>query len=361
MVARRRGETLNTDQSARVRRSVLKTKLTGPSTRADDARRLATRDDGAMDAPARARRAGRGRGRGRPGRGRGRRGGTTIPRDDARETRERRKIVIRNLPATLAREALEEALRRDGFGALDETFEWWEYANGEGARGDGGDDDDDDETRDDAVEVLRDGAARGDGEGAAREVRWGDVSRARAGRGGTGDRGRGGGEETRARVEYAPSQWTPREFGERYATAGETAPAENALEGTIEEDEDYLKFLGALEAKKKANGATTGAATPKNAESAPRKSTALLEFLWRQRAAAEREKGAGKKSSKKSSKKSGKASQSKTGAKTAAPRGAQDGIEEEEEDQNAEAEANGRAEPERAGERIEEDARDQDY
>ena len=189
---------------------------------------------------------------------------------------------------------------------------------GEGARGDGGDDDDDDETRDDAVEVLRDGAARGDGEGAAREVRWGDVSRARAGRGGTGDRGRGG-EETRARVEYAPSQWTPREFGERYATAGETAPAENALEGTIEEDEDYLKFLGALEAKKKANGATTGAATPKNAESAPRKSTALLEFLWRQRAAAEREKGAGKKSSKKSSKKSGKASQSKTGAKTAAP------------------------------------------
>ena len=82
-----------------------------------------------MDAPARARRPGRGRGRGRPGRGRGRRGGTTIPRDDARETRERRKIVIRNLPATLAREALEEALRRDGFGALDETFEWWEYAS----------------------------------------------------------------------------------------------------------------------------------------------------------------------------------------------------------------------------------------
>jgi len=271
-----------------------------------------------MDAPARARRPGRGRGRGRPGRGRGRRGGTTIPRDDARETRERRKIVIRNLPATLAREALEEALRRDGFGALDETFEWWEYARGKARGGTGGTTT---TTTRRATTPSRFYATvrRGETVKALRERYDGATFRVRA----RDEEGRaiegGGGEETRARVEYAPSQWTPREFGERYATAGETAPAENALEGTIEEDEDYLKFLGALEAKKKANGATTGAATPKNAESAPRKSTALLEFLWRQRAAAEREKGAGKKSSKKSSKKSGKASQSKTGAKTAAP------------------------------------------
>ena len=274
-----------------------------------------------MDAPARARRAGNSRrGRGRPGRGRGRRGGTTIPRDDARETetRERRKIVIRNLPATLAREALEEALRRDGFGALDETFEWWEYARGKARRGTGGTTT---TTTRRATTPSRFYATvrRGETVKALRERYDGATFRVRA----RDEEGRaiegGGGEETRARVEYAPSQWTPREFGERYATAGETAPAENALEGTIEEDEDYLKFLGALEAKKKANGATTGAATPKNAESAPRKSTALLEFLWRQRAAAEREKGAGKKSSKKSSKKSGKASQSKTGAKTAAP------------------------------------------
>ena len=226
--------------------------------------------------------------------------------------------MIRNLPATLAREALEEALRRDGFGALDETFEWWEYARGKARGGTGGTTT---TTTRRATTPSRFYATvrRGETVKALRERYDGATFRVRA----RDEEGRaiegGGGEETRARVEYAPSQWTPREFGERYATAGETAPAENALEGTIEEDEDYLKFLGALEAKKKANGATTGAATPKNAESAPRKSTALLEFLWRQRAAAEREKGAGKKSSKKSSKKSGKASQSKTGAKTAAP------------------------------------------
>jgi len=279
-----------------------------------------TRDARAMDAPAQTRRAGNARrGRARPGRGRGRRGGTTIPRDDAREeNRERRKIVMRNLPATLAREALEEALRRDGFGALDETFEWWEYAKGTARGGRGGTTT---TTTRRATTPSRFYATvrRGETVKALRERYDGATFRVRA----RDEEGRaiegGGGEETRARVEYAPSQWTPREFGERYATAGETAPAENALEGTIEEDEDYLKFLGALEAKKKANGATTGAATPKNAESAPRKSTALLEFLWRQRAAAEREKGAGKKSSKKSSKKSGKASKSKTGAKTSAP------------------------------------------
>ena len=227
---------------------------------------------------------------------------------------------MRNLPATLALDGLAEALARDGFGALDEAFEWWEYAMGKARGGRGRGTTTTTTRRATTPSRFYATVRRAETVKALRERYDGAVFRVRA----RDDEGRaiegeGGVEETRARVEYAPSQWTPREFGERYATAGETAPAENALEGTIEQDEDYLKFLGALEAKKKANGATTGAATPKNAESAPRKSTALLEFLWRQRAAAEREKGAGKKSSKKSSKKSGKASKSKTGAKTAAP------------------------------------------
>lgn len=55
---------------------------------------------------------------------------------------------------------------------------------------------------------------------------------------------------------------------------------ENVLEGMIEEDEDYLKFLGVLEVKKKVNGVMTGVATSKNAESAFRKSTVFFEFLW---------------------------------------------------------------------------------
>ena len=277
-----------------------------------------------MDAPARARRARNSRTRARDGRDADADDAarTTIPRDDARRERARgRKIVMRNLPATLdARRARAQrcwtgwvrrrSTRRSSGGST-------RRGRREGRTG--GTTTTTTTRRATTPSRFYATVRRGETVKALRERYDGATFRVRA----RDEEGRaiegGGGEETRARVEYAPSQWTPREFGERYATAGETAPAENALEGTIEEDEDYLKFLGALEAKKKANGATTGAATPKNAESAPRKSTALLEFLWRQRAAAEREKGAGKKSSKKSSKKSGKASQSKTGAKTAAP------------------------------------------
>jgi regulator of nonsense transcripts 3 len=193
-------------------------------------------------------------------------------------------------------------------------FEWWEYAPGKvrGRRADGGGGSTRRATtpsrfyaRAKTMETVK--ALRATYDGVVFYVRARDAE---------GRVIEGGGEETRACVEFAPSQWTPREFGARYAAPGETTNAENALEGTIEEDEDYLKFLDALEAKKKANGATPRAAAPKNAESAPRKSTALLEFLWRRRAAEQREKGSGKKSSKKSSKKTGKASASKTGAKT---------------------------------------------
>ena len=191
-----------------------------------------------------------------------------------------RKVVVRNLPCGLTREAFEETLARDGFD-LTSMFDWCDYAMGK-RRGRGG--------------------GRGVGaSSAASRSRWcGAAKTADTARkllekyGGARFRvrernaegepidGVGAVEETRAIVEFAPSQWTPREFGERFASAADGEGIKNALEGTIEEDEEYLSFVAAMNEPKSA-APVSGAVTPK-AESAPRRVSALLQYVWKKRA-----------------------------------------------------------------------------
>ena len=191
-----------------------------------------------------------------------------------------RKVVVRNLPCGLTREAFEETLARDGFD-LTSMFDWCDYARGK-RRGRGG--------------------GRGVGaSSAASRSRWcGAAKTADTARkllekyGGARFRvrernaegepidGVGAVEETRAIVEFAPSQWTPREFGERFASAADGEGIKNALEGTIEEDEEYLSFVAAMNDPKSA-APVSRAVTPKT-ESAPRRVSALLQYVWKKRA-----------------------------------------------------------------------------
>ena len=193
-----------------------------------------------------------------------------------------RKVVVRNLPCGLTREAFEETLARDGFD-LTSMFDWCDYAMGK-RRGRGG--------------------GRGVGAAsAASRSRWcGAAKTADTARkllekyGGARFRvrernaegepidGVGAVEETRAIVEFAPSQWTPREFGERFASAADGEGIKNALEGTIEEDEEYLSFVAAMNDPKSAAPVTPSRAVTPKAESAPRRVSALLQYVWKKRA-----------------------------------------------------------------------------
>lgn len=214
-----------------------------------------------------------------------------------------RKVIVRNLPCGLTREAFEETLTRDGFD-LTSMFDWCDYARGKrrgrsGGRGVG----------------AASAASRSRWCGAAKTAdtarklleKYGGARfrvRERNAEGEPID-GEGAVEETRAIVEFAPSQWTPKEFGERFASAADGEGRKNELEGTIEEDEDYLAFVAAMDEPKSAVPVSR-AVTPKT-ESAPRRVSALLQYVWKKRAneqrAAAASAGMAKLSTSKSSKK----------------------------------------------------------
>ena len=231
--------------------------------------------------------------------------------DRAREPRDAWKIVVRRLPATLRADAIERALDDAGFAPREAHFTWTEYRGGKWRVGGVGGR---------AAATSRWTAACANAE-TARRVRDafdGATFRVRE-RDEDGNPVEGGGvvEETRAIVELAPSQWTPRTFGERYATTSEEARV-NELEGTIESDEEYLKFVKALEDERAGARVKTGAVTPKP-ESAQRKSTALLEYLWKKRSQEERANGGASAKKKTNKKKKDKAS--KDGSKRPGPKG----------------------------------------
>lgn len=192
-------------------------------------------------------------------------------------------MVIRALPGRLARDAFERTLARDGFDPPSAFFEWVGYRTfgGTGVDGRGT------ARRTRARSIAYVACKTTEIAKRVRDRYHGATFRVRA-RDSEGRviEGEDGVEETRATVERAPSQWTPRTFGERYAsTSGETN-AVNALEGTIESDAEYLKFVSELE-NERTRTRTTGAVAPKQ-ESARRKSTALLEYIWKKRAVEER-------------------------------------------------------------------------
>ena len=217
-----------------------------------------------------------------------------------------RKVIVRNLPCGLTREAFEETLTRDGFD-LTSMFDWCDYARGK-RRGRGG-------GRGVGAASSASCASRSRWCGAAKTAdtarklleKYGGARfrvRERNAEGEPID-GEGAVEETRAIVEFAPSQWTPKEFGERFASAADGEGTKNALEGTIEEDEDYLAFVAAMDEPKNVMPVSR-AVTPKT-ESAPRRVSALLQYVWKKRAneqrAAAASAGMAKLSASKSSKK----------------------------------------------------------
>ena len=194
-----------------------------------------------------------------------------------------RKVIVRNLPCGLTREAFEETLTRDGFD-LTSMFDWCDYARGK-RRGRGG-------GRGVGAASAASAASRSRWCGAAKTAdtarklleKYGGARfrvRERNVEGEPID-GEGAVEETRAIVEFAPSQWTPKEFGERFASAADGEGTKNALEGTIEEDEDYLAFVAAMDEPKNVMPVSR-AVTPKM-ESAPRRVSALLQYVWKKRA-----------------------------------------------------------------------------
>ena len=254
---------------------------------------------------------GRGRGRAR-GRGRDRRIAPLGATDREPNASDARKIVVRRLPATLRADAVERALDDAGFVPRDAYFTWVDYRPGKGASGRGG--------RASATSRLYCACASAEAARRTRDAFEGAVFRVRA-RDEDGNvlEGEGAVEETRAIVELAPSQWTPRTFGERYATTREDERV-NELEGTIESDEEYLKFVKALEEERAGGRAKMGAVMPKP-ESTHRKSTALLEYLWKKRSAEERASGATGASAKKKSSKKKREKSSKDGPKRTGPQG----------------------------------------
>jgi regulator of nonsense transcripts 3 len=117
-------------------------------------------------------------------------------------------------------------------------------------------------------------------------------------------------ETTTASVERAPSEWTPETYGATFGTLGTPESA-----GTIEDDEEYVSFVEALE-REREEGRTTAPATPRmESTTTTRKSTALLEYIWKKRAQEQRATtGGGKKKS--SGKKKSKSSKSKREGKS---------------------------------------------
>ena len=118
-------------------------------------------------------------------------------------------------------------------------------------------------------------------------------------------------EEREACAERAPSQWTPATYDEAKngivaATTTTTttstgdddvnardentpppmaAAVRNTLENTIEGDDEYVKFVAALRAERDGTSPSTVVhVAPVAPETTKKKTTALLEFLWRKRA-----------------------------------------------------------------------------
>jgi len=286
-----------------------------------------------------------GRGRGRGARARGgaarggaargggrRRGASTMPRDGDGGARGRgaraggdgggdadggdargMKIVVRALPRGLTREGFERALRRDGF-EFGEAYAYLDYAQGKSRSGESG------SGGASASGRVGDGGAAGAGRAAPLSrcyIQATSAETARAmmnkynlakfrvrERDSEGELVPNGAvEECVARAERAPSQWTPASYDEAKngIRASSTTPTtndietedegakcvvvRNALENTIHEDEDYLNFVAALEDERRGGGkgaTTNGPVAP--ASDTRKKTTALLEFLWRKRA-----------------------------------------------------------------------------
>ena len=219
-------------------------------------------------------------------------------------------MVVRGLPASLTRESFVEALERDGFDA-NEAFEWMDYVSGRRRR-DGGE-----TTTTTTTSLSRFYAVVRDGRTVQRmiDAYHGTTFRVRA----RDEDGNAIGEDeeaaetTTASVERAPSEWTPETYGAVFGTLGTPESA-----GTIEEDEEYVSFVKALE-REREEGRTTAPATPRmestTTKTKTRKSTALLEYIWKKRAQDQRATtGGGKKKS--SGKKKSKSSKSKREGKS---------------------------------------------
>ena len=344
----------------------------GAATVARDVIRVASTTMGDDDAPG----GGRGRGRGRGARGgaarggaRGggrRRGASTMPRDGDGDARGRgaraggdgggdddggdargMKIVVRALPRGLTREGFERALRRDGF-EFGEAYAYLDYAQGKSRSGESG------SGGASASGRVGDGGATGAGRAAPLSrcyIQATSAETARAmmnkynlakfrvrERDSEGELVPNGAvEECVARAERAPSQWTPASYDEAKngIRASSTTPTtndietededakcvvvRNALENTIHEDEDYLKFVAALEDERRGGGkgaTTNGPVAP--ASDTRKKTTALLEFLWRKRAQEARHASAETANSAKSTKKKPKKKSKNASTSTAA-------------------------------------------
>ena len=265
-----------------------------------DATETSTSSDVARDRE----RLGRGRGRRRHHHHNHRRHRRAPRRSTSR--RRARKMVVRGLPASLTRESFAEALERDGFHA-DEAFEWMDYVAGRRRR-DGG------ETTTTTTSLSRFYAVVRDGRTVQRmiDAYHGTTFRVRA-RDGDGNaigEDEEAAETTTASVERAPSEWTPETYGATFGTLGTPESA-----GTIEDDEEYVSFVEALE-REREEGRTTAPATPRmESTTTTRKSTALLEYIWKKRAQEQRATtGGGKKKS--SGKKKSKSSKSKREGKS---------------------------------------------
>ena len=266
-----------------------------------DATTMETSSDVATDRE----RLGRGRGRRRRHQHNHQRHHRRAPRRST-SRRRARKMVVRGLPASLTRESFVEALERDGFHA-NEAFEWMDYVAGRRRR-DGG------ETTT-TTSLSRFYAVVRDGRTVQRmiDAYHGTTFRVRA----RDEDGNAIGEDeeaaetTTASVERAPSEWTPETYGAVFGTLGTPESA-----GTIEEDEEYVSFVKALE-REREEGRTTAPATPRmeSTTTTTRKSTALLEYIWKKRAQEQRATtGGGKKKS--SGKKKSKSSKSKREGKS---------------------------------------------
>ena len=267
-----------------------------------DATETSTSSDVARDRE----RLGRGRGRRRHHHHNHHRHHRRAPRRST-SRRRARKMVVRGLPASLTRESFAEALERDGFHA-DEAFEWMDYVAGRRRR-DGG------ETTTTTTSLSRFYAVVRDGRTVQRmiDAYHGTTFRVRA-RDGDGNaigEDEEAAETTTASVERAPSEWTPETYGATFGTLGTPESA-----GTIEDDEEYVSFVEALE-REREEGRTTAPATPRmeSTTTTTRKSTALLEYIWKKRAQEQRATtGGGKKKS--SGKKKSKSSKSKREGKS---------------------------------------------
>jgi len=208
------------------------------------------------------------------------------------------RVVIRALPRALTKESFERALARDGF-QFGTHYDDLEYVEGKGMR------------RTSAERGARDGQqgksrsrcyARATDERAAREMmKTYDgakfVVRERDSDGVVVENGFV--EESVAIAERAPCQWIGRTYdvakngGDFASVAGKR----NELEGTIESDEEYLKFVKSLEGGGDSRPVNVGERETRGG----RKTTALLEFLWRKQAQEARANGEAKQGKKKGS------------------------------------------------------------